>query len=132
MPPALNVNLNGALGSSADLVLDVNGYYSSQGIVNSLNTLNGDVTLAGGTNVTINPAGNTLTIDAAGANGATGATGPTGATGASGATGATGNSGSNGATGATGNNGSNGATGPTGATGTPGTNGHERRHGRDW
>ena len=67
VPGALNVYLNGPLGSSADLVLDVNGYYSPQGIVNSLNTLGGDITLAPGANVTITPTGKTLTIDAAGA-----------------------------------------------------------------
>ncbi len=76
----LSIYVNGPGGNTVDLVLDVNGYYAPAGIVNSVNTLSGDVTLAAGTNVTITPASNTLTIDAAGATGArTGATGPTGA-----------------------------------------------------
>ncbi|HTY41658.1 MAG TPA: tail fiber domain-containing protein, partial [Thermoanaerobaculia bacterium] len=49
-----------------DLVLDVNGYYSPLGVVNSVNTLTGDLTLAAGTNVSVTPTGNTLTIAATG------------------------------------------------------------------
>lgn len=63
-PGAINVYLNGGLGTSADLVIDVNGYYSPVGIVNSVNTLTGDVTLAAGSNVSVTPSGNTLTIAA--------------------------------------------------------------------
>jgi hypothetical protein len=92
-------------GGSVDFVVDVNGYYAPVGIVNSLNTLDGDVTLAAGTNVTITPSGQTLTIASTGGGGATGPTGPTGPTGA------TGSAGLAGPTGAT------GPTGPTGATG---------------
>ena len=52
--------------SGAQLIIDVNGYYTPGGIVNSLNTLTGAVTLANGPNVTLTPSGNTLTIDTAG------------------------------------------------------------------
>src|SRR5450759_4776906 len=51
--------------SGFDLIIDVNGYYSPLGVVNSLNTLAGDVTLAAGANVSVTPSGNTLTIAAA-------------------------------------------------------------------
>jgi N-acetylneuraminic acid mutarotase len=96
------VQVNQGAGS-VDFVVDVFGYYSPLGVVNSLNTLAGDVTLAAGANVSITPSGNTLTIATsvptgpqgpAGATGATGATGPTGPQGPTGATGATGVSGS--------------------------------------
>jgi N-acetylneuraminic acid mutarotase len=50
--------------SGFDLIIDVNGYYSPLGVVNSLNTLAGDVTLAAGANVSITPSANTLTIAA--------------------------------------------------------------------
>ena len=51
---------------SVNFVVDVNGYYTSSAIVNSLNGLVNDVTLAPGTNVTITPSGQTLTIDSSG------------------------------------------------------------------
>jgi len=66
VPGALDVYLNGPLSSTADLVLDINGYYAPVASVTSLNTLTGDVTLAQGSNVTITPSGNTLTIAATG------------------------------------------------------------------
>jgi hypothetical protein len=44
------------------VVIDINGYYGPSSVVTSLNTLTGDVTLAQGSNVTITPSGNTLTI----------------------------------------------------------------------
>ena len=50
--------------SGTDLVIDVNGYYSPDGVVNSVNALSGALTLTAGTNVTITPSGNTLTIAA--------------------------------------------------------------------
>ena len=65
VPGQLNVNLNGPVGTTVDLVIDINGYYSPQGVVNSLNTLFGDLTLTAGNNVTITPAGQTLNIAAA-------------------------------------------------------------------
>ena len=48
------------------VIIDINGYYGPQSVVTSLNTLTGDVTLAQGSNVTITPSGNTLTIAATG------------------------------------------------------------------
>ena len=73
--------------SGGDVILDVNGYYAPTPAVTSLNTLNGDVTLAAGTNVTLTPSGDTLTIAAAGAQGPAGPTGPTGPPGPPGANG---------------------------------------------
>jgi N-acetylneuraminic acid mutarotase len=46
------------------IIVDMNGYYAPQGIVNHVNGLAGDVTLAAGTNVSITPSANTLTIAA--------------------------------------------------------------------
>lgn len=51
-----------------ELIIDVNGYYAPSGIVSSLNTLTGDVTLAAGPNITVTPSGNTLTVAASLAN----------------------------------------------------------------
>jgi N-acetylneuraminic acid mutarotase len=51
-------------GGSVDFVVDVFGYYSPLGIVNHVNGLAGDVTLAAGTNVSITPSASTLTIAA--------------------------------------------------------------------
>jgi hypothetical protein len=48
------------------VVIDINGYYASQSLVSSLNTKTGDLTLAAGSNVTITPSTNTLTIAATG------------------------------------------------------------------
>jgi hypothetical protein len=45
------------------VVIDVNGYYGPQSVVTSLNMKTGDITLAEGSNITITPSGNTLTID---------------------------------------------------------------------
>jgi hypothetical protein len=103
--------------SGTDLIIDVNGYYPSTGVVTSLNSIPGDVTLAAGANVTITPSGNTVTISTSVP---TGPTGPTGATGVQGITGATG---ATGATGPTGSAGLVGPTGPTGATGAAGATG---------
>jgi hypothetical protein len=68
---AVTVRLDG-LGS-AELIIDVNGYFAPQSVVTSLtggaSTLTGDVTLAEGANITITPSGNTLTIAAAGGGG---------------------------------------------------------------
>jgi hypothetical protein len=60
--------------SGTELIIDVNGYYAPGGIVNTVNTLSGDVTLAAGTNVTITPAGQTLTISASAPAGVTNVT----------------------------------------------------------
>ncbi len=53
--------------SGGDVILDTNGYYATVPSVTSLNTLAGDMTLAAGSNVTITPSGQTLTIAAWGA-----------------------------------------------------------------
>ncbi len=47
-----------------DLIIDVNGYYSPQGIVNSLNSLFGNITLSAVTDLTLTPNGQTLAISA--------------------------------------------------------------------
>ncbi|MBK9063217.1 MAG: tail fiber domain-containing protein [Acidobacteria bacterium] len=79
VPISVSGGISMALGvSGGDVILDVNGYYAPTPTVTSLNTLNGDVTLAAGTNVTLTPSGNTLTIAAAGAQGPAGPTGPIG------------------------------------------------------
>ena len=62
------------------VVIDINGYYAAQSLVSSLNTLTGDVTLAQGSNVTITPSGNTLTIAASAGSGGVLPTGTTGQT----------------------------------------------------
>ena len=48
------------------VVIDINGYYGPQSVVTGLNTKTGDVTLAEGSNITITPSPNTLTIAATG------------------------------------------------------------------
>jgi hypothetical protein len=48
------------------VVIDINGYYGPQSVVTSLNTKTGDLTLAAGSNVTITPSTNTLTIASTG------------------------------------------------------------------
>jgi hypothetical protein len=48
--------------SGADLIIDTNGYYAPQTVVNTVNGLSGTVALAQGTNISITPSGNTLTI----------------------------------------------------------------------
>jgi len=64
--------------SATDLIIDTNGYYAPQLVVNTLNDLSGAVTLAPGTNVTITPSGQTLTIAASGAGAAWSLTGNSG------------------------------------------------------
>jgi hypothetical protein len=56
--------------SGADLVIDTNGYYAPQAVVNTVNGLSGTVALAEGTNISITPSGNTLTIASTGGGGA--------------------------------------------------------------
>jgi hypothetical protein len=51
--------------TTIDLVVDVNGYYRP-GVVTAVNGLSGNVTLAAGSNVTITPSGQTLTVAASG------------------------------------------------------------------
>ena len=83
--------------SGTHVIVDINGYYAGTGVVTSVNTKSGDVTLLAGSNVTITPSGQTLTIASAGATGPAGPTGPTGPTGPPGPNGwaLTGNAGTN-------------------------------------
>ena len=62
------------------VVIDINGYYGPAGVVTSLNALTGDLTLAAGSNVTITPSTNTLTIAATGGPGGELPAGTTGQT----------------------------------------------------
>jgi hypothetical protein len=48
--------------SGTDLIVDTNGYYAPQTVVNTLNGLSGAVALAAGTDVSITPSSSTLTI----------------------------------------------------------------------
>ena len=66
--------------SGTHLIIDVNGYYAPQTVVNTVNGLSGTVTLAPGTNVTITPSGQTLTIAASGGAPAWSLTGNSGTT----------------------------------------------------
>ncbi|MFI5167829.1 MAG: tail fiber domain-containing protein [Thermoanaerobaculales bacterium] len=63
-------SINVYVQNAGDVIIEVNGYYGPQGVVTSLtgggSTLIGDVILAEGSNVTITPSGNTLTIAATG------------------------------------------------------------------
>ena len=80
----LSVRVNGGAGAATDLIIDVNGYYAPVGIVNTLNGLFGSVSLAAGTNVTITPSGQTLTIAATGGGGSGDITGVAAGTGLTG------------------------------------------------
>ena len=60
---SISVVVNGPVGSTVDLVVDVNGYYSVDTRLNFLNGRSGGVTLAMGNDIVINPAaGNSLNI----------------------------------------------------------------------
>ena len=130
VPLSVGGGISMALGvSGGDVILDTNGYYAAVPSVTSLNTFTGDLTLSAGTNVTITPAGNTLTFAASVPAGPTGPTGATGLTGPAGPAGATGAQGIQGLTGATGPTGPTGATGLTGATGAQGIQGNQGNQG---
>jgi len=66
VPAGTAGQINAYCNSAGDLWIDINGYYGPQSVVTSLNTKTGDVTLAEGSNVTITPSGQTLTIAATG------------------------------------------------------------------
>ena len=66
IPAGTGGGINVFVNFSTDLIIDVNGYYAGTGVVTALNTLTGDVTLAQGSNITITPAGQTLTIASTG------------------------------------------------------------------
>ena len=99
-------------------------------VVKSLNGLTDTLTLSAGTNVTITPSGNTLTIASSGdgSQGPKGDKGDTGDTGPTGATGAAGPKGDSGEQGDTGLQGPQGETGPTGPAGVPGPKGDPPDH----
>jgi hypothetical protein len=63
---AITVFENGAAGSSVDLIIDVNGYYVPSPVVKTLNGLFNDVSLVAGSNISITPSGQSLTIAATG------------------------------------------------------------------
>jgi hypothetical protein len=67
VPLSATGSVSVALGvSGGDVILDTNGYYAQTPAVTTLNALTGDVALSAGTNVTITPSGNTLTIASSG------------------------------------------------------------------
>ena len=59
---SISVVVNGPNGSTADLIIDVNGYYAADPVVSSLNGSSGAVTLVGGSDVTVTPGSGTVTI----------------------------------------------------------------------
>ncbi len=114
------------------VVIDINGYYAPQSVVTSLNTKTGDVTLAAGSNVTITPSGNTLTIDAPLTAGPSGPSGPQGLAGDTGAEGPAGPSGALGTQGPAGPSGPQGLQGLTGEAGPSGPSGPAGPQGLNW
>jgi hypothetical protein len=66
VPAGTNGDIDVYCQYAGRVVIDINGYYASQSLVSSLNTKTGDLTLAAGSNVTITPSTNTLTIAATG------------------------------------------------------------------
>ena len=48
--------------SGTDLIIDTNGYFAPQSVVNSVNGLSANVSLAAGSGISITPAGQTLTV----------------------------------------------------------------------
>ena len=106
-------------GTAWDVYSTVSG-----NVVTKLNGLTGGVTLAAGSNITLTPVGNTITIASSGG-GATssGPTGNTGATGPQGIQGTTGNTGGTGPQGIQGTTGNTGGTGPQGIQGVTGNTG---------
>ena len=101
------------------------GNIYARNIVNTFNGLTGAVGISAGSNITLTPVGNIITISLSGG-GATGPTGSQGSQGIQGVTGATGSQGIQGVTGPTGsqgNTGNNGTTGTNGVTGPTGSQG---------
>jgi hypothetical protein len=113
--------------NAGSVIVEVNGYYASTNIVNTLSgsggvhKLTGDLGITGGTGITVTDDGSkTITVSA---NGPEGPTGPTGATGVTGPSGPSGPAGPTGASGPTGPIGVSGPSGPIGATGPTGVTG---------
>jgi len=94
--------------SGTDLILDVNGYYAPQTVVNSLNGATGTVALVAGENVSLTSGPDSVTIATSVPEGPTGPQGPAGPAGPAGATGEQG---------PIGPQGSQGPAGPTGVAG---------------
>jgi Collagen triple helix repeat (20 copies) len=103
-------------GAQADLIIDINGYYGGD-IVYTLNGLSGDVTVEAGTNVTITPNGNTLTVASTAPQGPPGPEGPQGPQGVQGVQGPQGDQGPQGAQGLQGPIGPQGEQGDQGPQG---------------
>ncbi|MCM3874856.1 MAG: hypothetical protein NEA02_00405 [Thermoanaerobaculia bacterium] len=67
VPLSATGGISMALGvSGGDVILDTNGYYAPQTVVTTLNGASGAVALAAGSNVTLTPSGQTLTIASTG------------------------------------------------------------------
>lgn len=66
VPAGTSGSINVFVNAPGHLLIDINGYYSSIPIVNTVNSLSGNVTLAEGSNITITPSGNILTIASTG------------------------------------------------------------------
>ena len=62
VPAGTAGSINVFVNAPGHLLIDINGYYRAVPVVNTVNTLSGNVTLAPGTGVSITPGGNTLTI----------------------------------------------------------------------
>jgi hypothetical protein len=69
VPAGTSGSINVFVNAPGHLLIDINGYYKGIAIVNTLNALSGNVTLAAGTNISITPSGQMLTIAATGGGG---------------------------------------------------------------
>lgn len=67
VPAGTSGAINVLVNIPGHLLIDINGYYDAIPIVNTVNALSGNVTLAAGTNISITPSSQTLTIAATGA-----------------------------------------------------------------
>jgi hypothetical protein len=66
VPISASGGLSMVLGvSGGDVILDANGYYAPVSSVTSLNSISGDVSFSAGSNLTLTPFGNTLTVNTA-------------------------------------------------------------------
>jgi hypothetical protein len=66
VPAGTSGSIDVFVNAPGHLLIDINGYYRAIPIVNTLNSLSGNVSLAQGSNITITPSGQTLTIAASG------------------------------------------------------------------
>jgi hypothetical protein len=69
VPAGTSGSINVFVNAPAYLLIDINGYYRNVAVVNAVNSLSGAVTLAAGSNVSITPSGQTLTIASSGGGG---------------------------------------------------------------